>query len=313
MNEKCKKNKYDVIIIGCGPAGLQAAIHASRRKADVLILGKPEASNLYKAHVENYCCLEGVQSGKDLIETGIRQAASFGAECVRQDVTGTSRTEKGFEITIEDGSVLSASAIIMTTGISKKGLGIKGEKDLVGKGLSYCVDCDANFYRGATVAVTGDGSAAAHGAVTLSKIAEKTYLIAKDMDVDPALQNELKESNVEMVVPGKIKEFKVSDKLEGVVLDNGTEIMLDGLFVEKGSKGAMELVAFLGVNLDPERFTHILTDEKQATNIPGIFAAGDVCGQPYQMAKAVGEGCVAGISAASHALKIKREQGEKTA
>ncbi len=308
MKEKCGKNKYDVIIIGCGPAGLQAAIHAARRRIDVLVLGKPEASNLYRAHVENYCCLEGVQSGKDLVETGMRQAESFGAELVRQDVTGTALIENGFEITVEDGSLLRTIAIIMATGISIKGLGIKGEKDLVGKGLSYCADCDANFYRGATVAVTGDGSAALHGAITLSKVAETTWLIAEDIDASPALKQQLQESNVKMAVPGRIKAFRAGAKLKGVILEDGTEITLDGLFVEKGAKGAMELAAFLGVTLDPERFTHILTDEKQATNVQGIFAAGDICGQPYQMAKAVGEGCVAGISAASYALKVKRQE-----
>jgi thioredoxin reductase (NADPH) len=310
MNDKCAKDRYDVIIIGCGPAGLQAAIHAARRKAEVLVLGKPEASNLYRAHVENYCCVEGVHSGKELIEAGIRQAESFGAEFVRQDVTGTAQVDSGFEITVEDGSVLKTLAIIMTTGISKKGLGVKGEKELVGRGLSYCVDCDANFYRGATVAVTGDGSAAMHGALTLSRIAEKTWLIAKEIKADPALVKELEKSNVEIVIPGRIREFMVSDKLDGVILEDGREIMVDGLFVETGAKGAMELVAFLGVTLDPEKFTHILTDEKQATNIPGIYAAGDICGLPYQMAKAVGEGCVAGISAASYAAKLKREKGE---
>jgi thioredoxin reductase (NADPH) len=188
MRDVPSRQEYDVIVIGCGPAGLQAAIHAARRKTDVLVLGKPEASNLYRAHVENYCCVEGVQSGKDLIEVGIRQAESFGAEFVRQDVTGTAQSGEGFDVTIEDGTVLHTLSIIMTTGISKKGLGIKGEKELIGRGLSYCVDCDANFYRGATVAVTGDGSAALHGAVTLSKVAEKVYLVSKELHANPALE-----------------------------------------------------------------------------------------------------------------------------
>lgn len=306
MNETALKTKYDVVIIGCGPAGLQAAIHSARRKADTLVLGKPEASNLYKAHVENYCCVKGVNSGKELIEIGIEQATSFGAEFLAQDVTATAVAERGFDVTIEDGSVINSSALVMTTGISRKGLGVKGEKDLVGKGLSYCVDCDANFYRGATVAVTGEGSAAIHGALTLSSLADKTYLVAPEIKASEALSKELEKSSVEVIVPGKIKEFKVSDKLEAIILGDDREIIVEGLFVEKGAKGAMQLAAFLGVNLDPEKFTHILVDERQATNIQGIFAAGDICGQPYQMAKAVGEGCVAGISAASYALKVKR-------
>jgi thioredoxin reductase (NADPH) len=119
---------------------------------------------------------------------------------------------------------------------------------------------------------------------------------------------ELEQSENVEIVKDDVKEFKVEDSLKGIILESGREIELDGLFVEKGAKGAMELAAFLGVMLDPEKMTHIITDEKQATNVRGIFAAGDICGQPYQMAKAVGEGCVAGISAASYALKAKRAE-----
>ena len=299
--------EYDVIILGCGPAGLQAAIHAARKRCSVLVLGRPEKSSLYKAHIENYCCIEGVKTGKELIEAGIRQAKGFGVEFLEEDAVKTAIKEDG-GFTVETESMhLSCLALVMATGVSRKGLGLKGEKELVGRGVSYCVDCDANFYKDATVAIFGNGSAAVHGALTLKDIASKVFLITTGLDISPQLKEGLEKSNVQVFEPRKIKELIADESLKTIVLDDGTRLDVDGLFIELGAKGAMELAAFLGVELDPERFTHIVTDKNQATNVPGIFAAGDICGLPYQMAKAVGEGCIAGISAGSYCQKLKRE------
>lgn len=307
MNEK-----YDVVILGCGPAGLQAAIHAARKRVSVLVLGKPEASSLYKAHIENFCCVEGVRTGKELLETGIKQAEGFGVDFSREDAVRTEMTEEGFKVEVESGKIISCISLIICTGISRKGLGLKGEKELVGRGISYCVDCDANFYKGAKVAVFGSGSAAVHGALTLKDIASKVYLISnKEFDISPELEAHLKGTEINLFVSRKIKELVADESLKEIVLDDGTRLELDGLFIEQGAKGAMELAAFLGVQLDPERFTHIVVDKDQATNVPGIFAAGDICGTPYQMAKAVGEGCIAGLSAGSFCQKKKRESKEK--
>ena len=302
---------YDIIILGCGPAGLQAAIHASRKRCRVLVLGRPESSSLYKAHIENYCCIQGIKTGKELLEAGISQAKSFGVDFMHEDAVKTEISQSGgFNIETESHS-LSCKALIIATGVSRKGLGLKGEKELVGKGISYCVDCDANFYRGASVAVFGNGSAAVHGALTLKDIASKVHLITSGLDISPTLKETVEASSVEIFSPRKIKELVAEESLKGVILDDGTKLDVDGLFIELGAKGAMELAAFLGVELDPERFTHIVTDENQATNVPGIFAAGDICGLPYQMAKAVGEGCIAGLSAGSYCQKLKREASKK--
>ena len=308
--DKKKFPSYDVIILGTGPAGLQAAIHAARKKIGVLVLGRPRSSSLYSAHIENYCCISGVKAGEELLLTGIHQAEGFGAKFLQEDAVATAALPDGtYQITTESGETYSAYALIIATGITRRGLGLKGEKNLVGKGISYCVDCDANFYRDARVAVVGGGSAAAHGAVTLSKIARQVTLIARHLKVSPALEAELNRDNVSIIKETAVKEIRGTDRLDSIVLSDGTELQLDGLFVEGGAKGAMELVAFLGVKLDPEKFTYILTDRKQATNIAGIYAAGDICGRPFQMAKAVGEGCIAGLSASSFAL---RKRGEET-
>ncbi len=301
-------SRFDVIILGVGPAGLQAAIHAARKKAQVLLLGRATASNLYRAHIENYAFVQGVKTGEELLATGRDQALGFGAEILEEDVIKTEQTPGGdFLVTTESGRVFNGITLLFATGVKRQGLGLAREKELVGRGVSYCVDCDANFYRGATVVVTGDGSAAAHGALTLSKIASSVSLVSKNMDVGPALREELAASKVTLQQGRTIARILGAERVEGVMLDDGTELPADGLFIEGGAKGAMELASFLGVALDPEKFTHILTDRSGATNIPGIYAAGDICGPPYQMAKAVGEGCVAGLAASTYALRRKKE------
>ncbi len=302
---------YDIVILGVGPGGLQAAIHASRKKVSVLMLGKLSASSLYKAHIENYCCVKGIQLGKDLLKTGLNQALDSGAEYIEEDVVKTEVTNKGFMVETESRLKIDTHCIIMATGVSRKGLGIKKEKQFVGKGISYCVDCDANFYKDKDVAVTGNGSAAAYGALTLSKVANNVTLIAQKLDVSAGLKEDLAAAQVELLEGRKITALHGKDSLEKFELDNGQQIKVDGLFIEKGAKGAMELAAFLGVNLDPEHFTYIVTDKAQATNVPGIYACGDICGPPFQMAKAVGEGCIAGINAGSYVNRLKRHESSK--
>lgn len=301
---------YDVVIIGAGPAGIQAAIHASRKKTEVLMLGRLENSALQSAHVENYACIEGVQAGRDLLEAGHRQAAGFGAKIEEQDVLKIDQQDSKFRLELEGGGEILSRAVIFAVGVSKKKLAVPGEKELAGMGVSYCVDCDANFYRGANVAVVGDRSAAVDGALTLLDYAAKVYLIAKQLDVSPELEQRLARSNVE-VHPGTwVKQINGEQAVTGLLLDNDTELAVDGVFIELGSKGALELATQIGVQLDTEQFKYIATNRKQETNIPGVYAAGDIVGPPYQMAKAVGEGCVAGMEAATYARKQKQQEAD---
>lgn len=297
---------YDVVIIGAGPAGIQAAIHASRKKTEVLMLGRMENSSLYAAHVENYAFCEGVQEGKVLLEAGHRQVLQFGAELVPQDVLKISQADEHFHLELESGRKIETRTIIFAMGVSKKKLGVPGEKELSGRGVSYCVDCDANFYRGATVAVVGDRSAAVDGALTLLGYAAKVYLISRHLDVSPELHERLLQSEVQLIEHNGVKVIEGEQAVTGLQLENGETIQTDGVFIELGSKGALELATQIGVQLDLESFKFIAANRKQETNIPGIYAAGDIVGPPWQMAKAVGEGCVAGMEAATYARKLKK-------
>jgi thioredoxin reductase (NADPH) len=298
---------YDVVIIGAGPAGIQAAIHASRRKTSVLILGRIENSALYGAHIENYAFVNGITLGSDLLRTGLEQAKSFGAEISAEDVLKISREETLFHLELESGSIIHSRSLIFCMGVSKKKLGVPGEKELAGRGVSYCVDCDANFYRNAIVTVTGDRSAAVDGALTLLDYAAKVYLVAERLNVSKELLDRLQLSSVERI-ESSIKEIKGDRAVASLLLANGDTLETEGIFIELGSKGALELATQVDVQLDTETFKYIGTNRKQETNIAGIYAAGDIVGPPYQMAKAVGEGCVAGMEAATYARKIKKTE-----
>ncbi|MGR0480033.1 MAG: NAD(P)/FAD-dependent oxidoreductase [Candidatus Electronema sp. V4] len=299
---------YDVVIVGAGPAGIQAAIHAARRKTRTLLLGRIENSALYSAHVENYACVDGVKGGRELLETGLAQAVRFGAKHLREDLLKISQQEDGFfAVETESGSRLLCRTLILAMGTAKTKLGVPGESEFSGRGVSYCVDCDANFFRNATVLVVGNHSAAADGALTLLDYASKVYLAVTELKVSDELLRRLTESKVELLAGRKVKEICGNEAgVQEVVLDSGETVKTAGVFIELGAKGALQLAAQIGVQMDMELFKYIDVNRRQETNIPGVYAAGDITGPPYQMAKAVGEGCVAGMEAAQFARKQRQ-------
>lgn len=295
----------DVLIAGTGPAGLQAALHAVRKKATVAVFGKPGNSSIHRAHVENYLGVAGVSAGADLLTVGIEQIRKFGAEIVEEDILGIEKQDDLYKVRTEGGDYLARS-LVLATGTSRKKLKVEGEKEFTGRGVSYCVDCDANFFRNCKVAVVGNGSAAVDGALTLLGYASEVFLVSKELDIAPDLAQKLKESAVQVKNGTWVEKIQGQNVVESIVLDDGSTLEVEGVFIELGSKGAIELAINLGVALDMETMNHIETNKKMETNIPGIYAAGDIAGPPYQMAKAVGDGCVAGWEAANYCNKIKR-------
>jgi thioredoxin reductase (NADPH) len=299
-----ENKEYDVIILGTGPAGLQAAIHAARKKVSVLVLGKETRSSVYHAHVENFCCIFNI-SGEEILKTGRQQAVNFGAELLEEDVLNILPEGSGFKIISEGGTELLCKSLIVATGTTRNKLGVAGEKEFLGSGVSYCVECDANFFKDEDVAVVGGASAAVGGALTLLEYARSVHLVCDQLDVADALEAELKQSNVIIHKNEKVKEIAGDDRVKEIVLAGGSRIPVTGVFIELGARGVMELAAHLGIQFDDE-MKYIDTNKKMETNVPGVFAAGDICGPPWQMAKAVGEGCVAGLGAAGYVKRLRR-------
>ncbi len=314
MEEELVDKDYDVVVIGSGPAGLQAAIHAARRKRRVLVLGRADRSNCAKGHIENLFGVEGAQ-GAELVETGRAQAGQFGAELRDEDATRLRKDGDRFIVKPETGGEVRAKAVVLAMGVAVNKLKVPGEKELVGRGVSYCVDCDGPLFRKKRVVVTGDGSAAAEGAMALLAWASEVHLVSPRLDVAEEMREEVASSKVIGHVPDKVTKILGSEDAQsvtGVELESGGSIEAEGVFIELGGKGALSLTAELGVELDPETFKHIVVDNRQRTNVEGLFAAGDVTGPPWQVAKAVGEGCVAGLEAAAYAKKIGSAAGPES-
>ena len=298
-----QKKDYDVIILGTGPAGLQAAIHAARKKASVLVLGKETKSSLFHAHVENFCCIFNI-TGEEMLNVGRQQAANFGADLLEEDVLNILPEGPYFKIISESGTELVCKSLIVATGTARNKLNVPGEKEFLGRGVSYCVECDANFFKGEDVAVVGGASAAVGGALTLLDYARTVCLVCDKLEVTDVLAAELRKSKVVVYENAKIKAISGDNAARKIILTDDSEISVSGVFIELGARGVMELAGHIGIQLDDE-MKYIATNKKMETSVPGVFAAGDICGPPWQMAKAVGEGCIAGIAAATYAKKSK--------
>ncbi len=296
---------YDIAIIGLGPAGIQAGIHAGRRKNKVIVFGKASQSALAYAHLENYFGFKGKIDGKELLSAGIEQLKKAGVTISEEDIIKIEPLEKGFKLITEKEKEFTALALILAMGVKRKRSFFKDEKNFVGKGVSYCVDCDAWFYKGKKVMVIGDGSSAIWGAKFLTQFAKKVYLFFSKGKIPSEEKEALTEKEVK-ILDKKPVEIMGETEVKGVKLADENIVEVDGIFIEQGAKGPLELLAPLGIELDPETFSYVKVDKNMKTNVEGIFACGDLTGPPLQVAKAVGEGCIAGLSASDYVSRLKK-------
>ena len=292
----------DVVIIGCGPAGLQAGIHSSRKKADTVIIGKLQNSALYGAHIENYFGIPGKTDGSELLKNGLDQALSFGCRHIDLNVTGAAKDGSGFRITTESGEEIACRSVVIATGISRKRLNMPGEKEFLGKGVSYCAECDCNFYKGLKVAVIGDESMAAVSSELMTKYASEVYWISENISADRNLVEKALGAGVK-IIAGAPKEIRGLTNVVSLLLTGGLEIGVDGIFIELGGKSSSDLAMDLGVM--PGADDSLEVNDRFETSVAGVFACGDITGGPWQLAKAVGEGAAAGHYAAERAKDSK--------
>ncbi|KQM12284.1 thioredoxin reductase [Methanomassiliicoccales archaeon RumEn M1] len=284
----------DVAIIGLGPAGLQAAIHAARKKVKVVVLGKSESSALNKAEIENYFGIVSAK-GEDLLRIGREQAQRFGASLVEEDVIKLAKEEDVFKIVTETDREVRAKAVILAMGIRRVKLNVPGEKEFLGRGVSYCASCDGGFFRDRAVAVIGEESEAAESAILLTEYASQVYWVHRELKVSPQMLEKASGTKVEMV-PGDPARILGEKSVTGLDLKDGRHLDVQGVFVALGAKGSMELALELGILPDPSG--KITVDENCRTEMEMVYACGDVTGSPWQLARAVGQGAVAGDNAA---------------
>lgn len=294
----------DVVIIGAGPAGIQAAIHSSRKKVATVLVGKVHNSAAYGIELENYFGFKGIRSGTDILNDSLEQARSFGCQVMDLNVLSLSREGEGFRVSVEDGTEIIARALVMATGMSRVKLGVPGEKEFAnGKGVSYCATCDCNFYRQKTVALVGGQAEAVSDAEFMTRYASKVYLISPRFDTSPVLMESARKAGVE-VIEASVIEIIGDGKVNSVKLSDGRTVPVDGVFIELGGKSSVDLA--MEIDLMPEMDDTLRIDRSCATSVAGVFACGDVTGRPWQVAKAVGEGAVAGLSAAEFSKKVNQ-------
>ncbi len=276
----------NVIIIGNGPAGISTALYTTRAGFKTTVIGRDYGALAKAAEVENYYGLNEPMSGEDLITNGMEGAKRLGAEIIQDEVLGISYEDKLTIIT--QGGKYSADGVVIATGTSRRTPRIKGLKELEGLGVSYCATCDAFFYRGKDVAVLGHSSYALHEAQELAGTSNLVTILTNGKEADfevPGDYNNIK------VNTSKIKEVTGDDMVEGLVFDDNSILNISGLFIALGVAGSTDLARKIGAQIDGNK---ILVDEKMATNIPGLYAAGDCTGGLLQISKAVYEGAMAG-------------------
>ena len=287
---------YDIIIIGAGIAGLTSAIYASRANKKVLVIEKSNYGGriVSAPSVKNYPGIKEI-SGVDLAINLYEQAISFGTELIFETVKGFLNGD--IKKVITDKNTYECKSIIIATGLDRKTLNISGEKELVGKGISYCASCDGNFYKDKIVGVVGNGNTAIEDAMYLSDIASKVYIISKgdNLDVD--------KSNIEVINNSTVDKINSNDKLESIDIntpDGIKNIVLDGLFISIGFESSNEEFEST-IKLDEQGY--IIADNTH-TNIEGIFAAGDCVKKDLrQLVTAASDGAIAATEAIKYIVK----------
>ena len=297
--------EYDVIIIGAGPSGISASLYTVRANKKTLVLYEDKAG-LEKANkIENYYGFENGINGEELYNIGIKQAKNLGADVKKEEVikiemnndmysnndnvneNKDSTSKYRFLVTTSNG-LYKAKVVILATGNKKNKPKIKGIEKFDGKGVSYCAICDGFFYKNKDVAVIGSGDYA---------ISETNDLINVVKDVTILTNGEkapdFRADNVKIETRG-IKEIKGDTKVDEVVLDDGTNLKIDGVFVAQGVAGSSDFAKKLGAITNKD---NIVVNENMETNVDGLFACGDCTGGLLQVAKAVHEGAVAGLAA----------------
>ncbi len=297
---KHEAHVYDMVVVGGGPGGYTTALYAARAGLETVVLEKlsPGGQMALTEQIDNYPGFEEGIDGFSLGEKMKKGTERFGVKTQLTEVLSLKLSDVIKVIETSDGTIY-AKTVVIATGASPRELGVAGEKELLGRGVGYCATCDGMFYRGKTVVLVGGGNSAAAEALLLARICEKVILVhrrntlkATKIYHEPLMQT----SNVEFRLDSEVVELLAEDKVTGVRLKNvktGEESLVscDGVFVSIGRKPASELIAG---QIELDQAGYIIADESTKTNIPGVFAVGDVRTKTLrQVVTAVADGAVA--------------------
>ena len=273
---------YDMIIIGSGPAGLAAAGYGQRAKLDLIVIEKQMISGgqiINTLEVDNYPGLPGI-GGFELGQKFREHAEKLGTAFVTDEVKEVRINEDGTRTVVGAEADYTAKTVVIASGAEHSLLGVPGEKELTGSGVSYCATCDGNFYRNKVTAVVGGGDVALGDALYLARLCRKVYLIHRRDSFRGAkvLEDKVRAAeNIELVLDSTVEEIRGEGQLKSILVKNKksgaeTELAIDGLFIAVGIVPESKSFPFLKTD---ER-GYVLADETCETNVPGVYAAGDV-------------------------------------
>ncbi len=302
----------DLIIVGGGPAGLTAAIYASRYKMDFLVLSKESGGQVNETHkIENWPGIESI-SGFELGQKFLAHAKSLGAEVRDEIVNKVEKIDGGFKVISGKGEH-QAKNVLFALGTNYRRLSVPGEKKFFGKGVSYCATCDGPFFKDRKVAVIGGGNSAAGAASVLSEYASEVNLYYRgeesQLGMTPSHKEQIDKSDkINLSCCTEVKEIKGDGRVKSVVLTYSkdgkrdgekteNEVETDGVFIEIGSEPNVEMILSLGAEVDEKQFVKVGAD--QSTNVPGIYAAGDITtgsNRFRQIVTAASEGAIATLA-----------------
>lgn len=292
--------KYDVLVIGAGPAGLTAGIFCRRAGLNVLCLESIAVGGQasLSVSVDNYPGFNLV-SGFELTSKIHAHATSFGVQIKYGTVTHLKKGKTGF--VVETSSTkYEADKVIIACGCKVRKLGLENEQKLTGRGVSYCASCDGNFFKNKVVAVVGGGRTAEEDVTYLTKIAKKIYLINRRVVIRAgthALEEMKRLKNVDIIAPAVVTHLHGSDKLEEITINhNGKEkkLKVDGIFIAIGSEPVLD---FLEIDVKKDEKGYIITDSEMRTSVKSLYAAGDIVSKNFrQIINACAEGATAGNS-----------------
>lgn len=290
---------YDVIIVGSGSAGLPAGMYASRYKIKNLVIGREPGGALATSHkVENWPWILSA-SGKEIMDDFAAHAVNSGSELLQDTVNSITKTDDWFIVKTTNKEISSKYVVLASWNTYRK-LGVPGEVEFLGKGVSYCATCDGNFFKNRDIALVGGWNTALTEALYLSELCSKVYIVhrkdtfrAEDIWIEQAKKKE----NIEFVLNEEVDHIQGGFYLEEVVLKSGKILKADGFFVAIGSDPSIELVKDMNPEIDDENC--LIVDKRQETSVKGLYAAGDVTTNSNKFKQTImsaAEGCLAADS-----------------
>ena len=305
-------NSFDMIILGSGPAGLSAAQYAARAALKVLVIENGASSQAFNINkLENYPGLHPAVSGPDFMDAMKAQAADFGATFRMASITSIDKIGDTFSLK-SDSETFKASTVLIATGAEHRKLGIPGENEFEGRGVSYCATCDGPFFRNKRIVVIGGGDAACDEATYLSTLSSDVTIIHRKASFraqKAVAERILANDGIKKIFNTVVKEIKGTQKVEAVVVENTqtgevSEIGADGVFIFVGMIPRSDLVEML----PKDESGYIITNEKMETPVKGLYCAGDIRSKSFrQVVTATADGAIAADSAGKYIRELKGE------